>query len=125
MTPAVTVQNGLTGVLLDPPYATDTREDNIYARDSGSISGDVRAWCLENGDNPMLRIALCGYQNEHDELVERGWSPHYWKAQGGYGNQSDGRGRENAQREVIWFSPHCLNEPRAVQPDLFDLEVFS
>ena len=34
-----------------------------------------------------------------------------WKARGGYGSQSDGRGRENAARERIWFSPGCLKAP--------------
>jgi hypothetical protein len=29
------------------------------------------------------------------------------KATGGYGNQS---GNENASRERIWFSPHCISE---------------
>jgi DNA adenine methylase len=69
----------------------------------------VRAWALANGDNRLLRIALCGYAGEHDELVDAGWSTVAWKARGGYGSQGDGRGRENATRERIWFSPHCLN----------------
>jgi hypothetical protein len=36
------------------------------------------------------------------------WECLAWKARGGYGSQSDGRGRENAGRERIWFSPNCL-----------------
>ena len=40
------------------------------------------------------------------------WECVHWKAHGGYGSQGDaeGRGRENSQREVIWFSPHCLTD---------------
>ena len=38
-----------------------------------------------------------------------GWKPLRWKAAGGYGSQGAGRGRENAAREVVWFSPHCLD----------------
>jgi len=30
------------------------------------------------------------------------------KAVGGYGNQAEGRGKENAGRERVWFSPYCL-----------------
>lgn len=32
-----------------------------------------------------------------------------WRTPGGYGSQGNGRGRENAAREVVWFSPACLN----------------
>jgi hypothetical protein len=60
---------------------------------------------LENADNPGLRIALCGYADEHEMP---GWTELAWKARGGYGSQGEGRGRENADRERIWFSPHCL-----------------
>jgi hypothetical protein len=35
------------------------------------------------------------------------WIEKEWKATGGYGNQGEGRGRENAGRERIWFSPAC------------------
>ncbi len=56
----------------------------------------------------MLRIALCGYDTEH--AMPGDWVPVYWKTPGGYGSQGEGRGRKNAGREVVWFSPHCLNE---------------
>ncbi len=32
-----------------------------------------------------------------------------WKAAGGYGRQGQGRGAENATKERLWFSPHCLS----------------
>lgn len=41
-----------------------------------------------------------------------------WKSRGGYGNRTD-RGKENAARERIWFSPACLSERGEVQTDLF------
>jgi hypothetical protein len=28
----------------------------------GKLAKDVHAWALENGGNPLLRIALCGYE---------------------------------------------------------------
>lgn len=106
LTPAVTTENGLTGVLLDPPYASHLRTD-CYTHDSAGISSAVREWAVANGDNPLLRIALCGYVGEHD--MPSSWECLAWKTRGGYGNLSvKGRGRENAGRERIWFSPACL-----------------
>jgi hypothetical protein len=58
-----------------------------------------------DGNNPLLRIALCGYEGEHDMPKE--WDCVAWKAVGGYGNQSENN--ENARRERIWFSPHCIS----------------
>lgn len=120
VTPSVTECNGLTAVMFDPPYASE-RDADLYAQDSMTVAHDVRKWAVENGDNPMLRIALCGYEGEHD--MPSSWSTFEWKAVGGYANQSsDGtRGRENAKKERIWFSPHCLPEVEA-QPTLFDFE---
>ncbi|HKT87776.1 MAG TPA: hypothetical protein VJQ59_05040, partial [Candidatus Sulfotelmatobacter sp.] len=37
------------------------------------------------------------------------WDCLAWKARGGYGSQGNGSGRENAARERIWFSPHCMH----------------
>lgn len=100
---SVTCKHGITGVFLDPPYGSD-EHDVEYAAHS-DVAGDVRKWALENGNNPLLRIALCGYSGEHEMP---GWIEVAWKARGGYGSQADGRGRENAKRETIWFSPACL-----------------
>lgn len=100
------------GVVLDPPYDDGA---SVYA-ENNRVSADVRAWCLEHGHIPTLRIALCGYEGEHNELEAHGWSVLAWKANGGYGNQSNGAGRDNASRERIWFSPHCLS---AEQGSLF------
>lgn len=100
------------GVVLDPPYSDGA---SVYA-ENNRVSADVRAWCLEHGHIPTLRIALCGYEGEHNELEALGWDKLEWKAAGGYGNQSDGEGRENSKRERVWFSPHCLS---AAQGRLF------
>ena len=108
--PSVTTHHGIAAVFLDPPYSDDQREGNLYAQDSFTVAHDVRKWCLENGDNPQMRIALCGY-SEHDELEHAGWEKFEWKANGGYGNQGKkpgSRGKANAAREVIWFSPYCV-----------------
>lgn len=104
--PSVTTGHGLTGVMLDPPYGVEDR-DKVYNHDSLSVATDVLQWCRENGRNERLRIALCGYDGEHNELEKLGWEKIAWKAAGGYGNQ--GTGNENAKRERIWFSPGCLS----------------
>lgn len=68
----------------------------------------AREWAIEQGSNPDMRIALCGYEGEHELPV--GWECLEWQAQGGYANQrKSGAGYENRLRERIWFSPHCLN----------------
>jgi DNA adenine methylase len=109
---SVTIKHGVTAVLLDPPYSSD--QHNVEYSAHSDVAGDVREWALANGDNPLLRIALCGYVGEHEMP---GWTEVAWKARGGYGSQGDGRGRANAGRETIWFSPHCL------KTTLFEQEV--
>lgn len=105
--PAVTTHNGLTGVFLDPPYSHAERS-SVYGEHDEDCAADVRAWCLEHGDDPLLRIALCGYAGEgHEALDAAGWTTCRWKANGGYGSRGTGRGRENSGRETVWFSPHC------------------
>lgn len=111
--PSVTEKLGTTAILLDPPYDNEGRAET-YTHDDGSVGTDVRRWCAENGNNPALRIALCGYSGEHDALEALGWGRFEWRARGGYGSQGQGRGRANANREVIWFSPHCLQQSRSL-----------
>jgi DNA adenine methylase len=100
---SVTHKHGLTAILLDPPYDDGEVE---YSAGGAGISQQVREWALANGDNPLLRIALCGYEGEH--TMPNGWRCVEWKAKGGYGSQRRNGKNENAARERIWFSPHCL-----------------
>lgn len=100
-------------MFLDPPYSYAERAANLYATDSGSVAAKAREWALEAGKRPDMRIALCCYEGEH--AMPDDWTTHQWKTQGGYGNQGNGRGKENAAREMVWFSPACLN---ARQPAL-------
>jgi hypothetical protein len=104
--PTVTVKQGLTAVFLDPPYAdTAERTEDLYSKDSARVAHDVREWAVANGDDPRLRIALCGYAGEH--AMPESWTEWAWKAKGGYGSQSKAHDNPNARRERIWFSPHC------------------
>lgn len=105
---SVTTQHGITAVFLDPPYGEEAGRDcRVYSEDDLTIAAAVREWAIASGDNPLLRIALCGYEGEH--TMPENWECFAWKAAGGYGSQGDGKGRENASRERIWFSPHCIN----------------
>lgn len=115
--PAPTTCIGITGVLLDPPYAdTAGRTPEIYSEDSLTVAHEVRAWAIANSDNPMLRIALCGYEGEHE--MPDTWECVSWKAHGGYGLKGASQGRDNATRERIWFSPACLKPSQQI--GLFD-----
>lgn len=105
-----TVKQGLTAVFLDPPYAdTASRTSDLYRLDSESVAHEVREWAIANGDNPKLRIALCGYEGEH--AMPDNWEAMAWKTRGGYGSQGS-QGSLNSSRERIWFSPHCLGAER-------------
>jgi len=109
--PAPTTCIGTTGVFLDPPYAVEERSD-VYGEESRDVAHRVREWAIANGDNPELRIALCGYEAP-DYPMPSSWTEVAWKANGGYGNQANQQtvGRQNAHRERIWFSRFCL-EPQ-------------
>ncbi len=107
--PSVTYKHGLTAVFLDPPYSHDERDAQLYSHESATVAVEVREWAIENGDNSQLRIALCGYDTEHGDAMPDTWSVWRWKAAGGYGSQGNGRGRANAGRECVWFSPACIN----------------
>lgn len=112
--PTVTEKLGVTAVFLDPPYTPEAGWFGGAYSHEGNVAHDVAEWCRTNGDNPALRIALCGYEGEHD--MPENWTVHAWKTRGGYGSQAeDGAGRLNAARERIWFSPHCLPETNVQQ----------
>lgn len=107
VTPAVLgAGGGTTAVLLDPPYDTGRRASDLYAVDTAGIAERVREWAVANGDNPRLRIALCGLEAEHE--MPEDWEAVGWTTRGGYGNQ-DGGDHAN-RREVVWFSPHCIRQ---------------
>ncbi len=106
--PTPTVKQGLTAVFLDPPYGVEDREDVYDASgESREVSARVREWCLEWQGDPRMRVALCGYEGEHE--MPPSWQCVVWKAKGGYGSQS-AAGNGNARRERVWFSPHCVRD---------------
>lgn len=96
-------RNGTCAVVMDPPYS---QTDAVYAHDSSTVAHDVRAWCVANGQDKRLRIALCGHAGEHEALEAQGWTVETWASKG-YQGADD--------RERIWFSPFCVQPYR----DLF------
>jgi hypothetical protein len=121
-----TTKQGLTAVFLDPPYSGEAgRTNELYAKEDLSVAHDVRQWCLERGGDKLMRIALCGYEGEHEALEASGWSVLAWKTSGGYGSQSSqgSQGSQNAKRERVWFSPNCIAANRLRQEVLFGKET--
>ena len=103
-------------VFLDPPYSHEFRDPYLYSEDDPAVSTQVREWALEHGEDPDLRIALCGYEGEHD--MPPSWQVHAWKAGRGYA----GADNDNRAKERIWFSPHCLPlEGERTQVELFSV----
>jgi DNA adenine methylase len=109
--PSVTHKHGLTAVFLDPPYAEEAeRAERLYRVDSPSVARDVREWAVREGANPLMRIALCGYEGEHEMPDE--WECFEWKARGGFASQAREQSG-NRHRERVWFSPHCIGRRQA------------
>lgn len=115
--PSTMTRLGLTAAFLDPPYrmtidGKQNRSESLYSNDGAHVDDlcdEVQAWCLKWGDDSQVRIALCGLEGEYPAVEAAGWECVPWKATGGYGNQS-GEVNENAARERIWFSPHCVKQ---------------
>ena len=121
MGPSVIRCGNPCGIFFDPPYLGADERAAVYSTEDFTVANDVQKWAAEHGDDPVLRIALCGYEGHYE--MPKGWTQLRWKATGGYGSQGDKKGRANASREVVWFSPHCLG--RGLFDDAYedDLEL--
>jgi hypothetical protein len=108
--PNITTAFGTTAVLLDPPYPAALHGVRYGVTDEETVWYEAARWAVDHGDDPLLRIAVCGYWTpETDALFPPSWERMRWVANGGYGNQGDGIGRANRLRECVWFSPHCTH----------------
>ncbi len=113
---SVTVRHGLTGVFLDPPYFKGSM-DYAAGGVGTNLAADVCAWCAANGDNPELRIVICGHSGEHDALLKKGWIARKWIAKKGYAKTE--AAKANSESETIWCSPHCISKINFETIDLF------
>ncbi len=106
LTPTITFKLGVTGVVLDPPYGEGDIDYTVGGNQT-SVADEVRDWAIANGDNPDLRIALCGYEGRHN--MPGDWRVAEWRATGGYANtaKNNKQGNVNRHRERVWFLPHC------------------
>jgi site-specific DNA-adenine methylase len=99
---------GITGILLDPPYTLERRDQAFYAT-PGACAPAVRDWAVAHGNDPRLRIALCGLADEYE--MPDDWVAHHWQARGGLANtKASGRGSGTTRSEVLWFSPFCSRQ---------------
>lgn len=105
MGPSVTEKHGLTGVVLDPPYDA-SRQGGLYRVDDQSLYAQVRQWAIEHGDNPLYRIAYCGYEDGYQ--WPEGWTALAWKGPAGFDGQNQDSDNQNRHRETVWFSQYCL-----------------
>lgn len=104
-------------VFLDPPYPHELRDRHLYAEDDENIAEAVRVWANQYGDDPDLRIALCGYEDGRE--MPKGWTTHAWKGARGYAGEDN----DNREKERIWFSPHCLKPTKRASQALLFTEV--
>lgn len=103
LSPAVTTQIGLTAVFLDPPYEKGDMSYGAGGMGQG-IAKAVQAWCIENGNNPLFKLVLCGRCDEHDVLLAHGWRSQGWIANKGFAKNG------GHKEEKLWLSPHCINK---------------
>lgn len=112
LTPSVTRSgsggDGTRAIFLDPPYSTS---GDLYAESADGISDQVRDWCITSTDG--MRVILCGYDDEHNDLLRYGWAVIDGKSGGGAGYSTNAA---NGRRERLWLSPGCIT---AHQEDLF------
>lgn len=113
---------GPCGVFLDPPYGDVGRASLYGKQESLTVAEDVRAWCLQHGDDERFRIVYAGFDEEGADLEAAGWRVVEWyqggHLRGGMGNLA-GSGGHQQHRERLWLSPHCLGAKQQAQRELF------
>ena len=105
--------DGSRAIFLDPPYATS---GDLYAAtsDGTDVAVEVRDWCVTAPAD--LRVILCGYDDEHDSLLDVGWVKREGKSGGGAGYSTNAA---NGRRERLWLSPSCIGATSR-QSSIFD-----
>ncbi len=93
-----------TAVFLDPPYRSF---EALYGAEP--VADAVEAWCREHGH---LRVALCGHVGDYPSL--EAWTAVPWTRK-----RLTYSGGETTDREMIWFSPACIDPAAVRQMDMF------
>ena len=86
------------GIFFDPPYGDIERRKSLYRIDSYSVAKEVNDFCVKNAYKKTYRIVIAGYEGEHNNLENYGYTKYYWKAQGGYGNINSNYENKNKER---------------------------
>ena len=98
-----TSQKPSVGILMDPPYKTEERSNNLYASDlrgeSSAIAVASYKWAVEHGN--IYRIAYCAHEGDFE--IPEGWRV--------VTSQLSGISKAERQRqEMVMFSPKCVAE---------------
>jgi DNA adenine methylase len=93
------IKNQITGVFLDPTYDSKLCDSDVLYPVLAD-SAEVRAWAIEHGERPDMRVCLAGLEGEH--TLPDNWTVKPWTNSGGQ------FGKRNQER--LWFSPYCLPE---------------
>lgn len=103
-------RRGVTGVFLDPPYRTGA---DLYSVNAEGVFDEVCEWAEEHGNDPHLRIVLCGHAG--DWTPPGGWQTVRWT-----GRKAFASTKGSEQLETLWCSPACLQVLRPTQGDLLE-----
>lgn len=93
-----------TAVFLDPPYRAF---EALYG--AAPVADAVEAWAQEHGH---LRVALCGHVGDYPSLGA--WTAVPWTRK-----RLTYSGGETTDREMIWFSPACIDPAAVRQMEMF------
>ncbi len=93
------------GIFFDPPYS-NCRRGGLYRKDNYDVHKEVNDFCIKNADRETYRIVVAGYEGEHNNLEDYGYTKYIWHAHGGYSNLS---GSDNKYKERLWASKSCNN----------------
>lgn len=93
------------GIFFDPPYGDIERRKSLYRIDSYTVAKEVNDFCVKNAYKKTYRIVIAGYEGEHNNLENYGYTKYSWKAQGGYGNINNNY--KNKNKERLWASQSC------------------
>lgn len=94
-------------IFFDPPYS-NARRGGLYRKDSYEVYKEVNEFCIKNADRKTYKIVVAGYEGEHNNLEDYGYTKYEWHAHGGYSNLGNVVS-DNRLKERLWASKSCNN----------------